>query len=534
MAAPIVGFPRNAACIRGCLQLRWDTKRPSLYTLGFSKFVRSLSTSSTVQHDYDLVVVGGGSGGLACSKEAAQLGARVLVLDYVDPSPRGSRWGLGGCCVNVGCIPKKLMHHAALLGHAVQDAKKYGWNAHVDPTVDWTTLTTVVQQHVKSLNWGHRVQLKDKQVDYQNAKGSLLDPHTVRVLSANGKEKTVTASNIVLAVGGRPKYPDIPGAMEHAITSDDLFMLEKPPGKTLVIGASYVSLECAGFLTGLGFDTTVMIRSIPLRGFDRQMADLVTDHMEGSGTRFLRQHVPVAIDKTDSGQLQVTWRDGSGQEGQGTFDTVMMAVGRFANTGTLGLDTVGVEWYSESGKVIGRDENPEQSSVPHIFAIGDILHGRPELTPVAIKAGRLLAHRLFAATREHMDYDKVPTTVFTPLEYGSVGLSEEAALERFGPDKVEIYHAFYKPLEYYIPERDASQCYIKAVCKRDGDQEIVGLHFLGPNAGEVTQGFAVALRSGLTYQQLASSVGIHPTCAEEVVKMGITKRSGLDPTVTGC
>ncbi|CAH1246309.1 TXNRD1 [Branchiostoma lanceolatum] len=420
------------------------------------------------------------------------------------------------------------------VGFSTFSRRKYGWNAHVEPTIDWTTLTTVVQQHVKSLNWGHRVQLKDKNVDYLNAKGSLLDAHTVRMLSANGKEKTVTASNIVLAVGGRPKYPDIPGAMEYAITSDDLFMLEKPPGKTLVIGASYVSLECAGFLTGLGFDTTVMIRSIPLRGFDRQMADLVTDHMEGSGTRFLRQHVPVAIDKTDSGQLQVTWRDGNGQEGGSMFDTVMMAVGRFANTGTLGLDTVGVEWYSESGKVIGRDENPEQSSVPHIFAIGDILHGRPELTPVAIKAGRLLAHRLFANTHEHMDYDKVPTTVFIPLEYGSVGLSEEAALERFGSDDVEVYHAFYKPLEYYIPERDASQCYIKAVCKRDGDQEMVGLHFLGPNAGEVTQGFAVALRSGLTYQEMVSSVGIHPTCAEEVVKMGITKRSGLDPTVTGC
>ncbi|XP_075960636.1 thioredoxin reductase 2, tandem duplicate 2 isoform X2 [Anarhichas minor] len=462
-----------------------------------------LTRNLTGNYDYDLVVIGGGSGGLACSKEAAQLGQKVAVLDYVEPSVQGTKWGLGGTCVNVGCIPKKLMHQAALLGTAVKDAKKYGWQISGPICHDWATMAEAIQNHVRSLNWGHRVQLQDKKVKYLNIKGSLVDEHTVKGLTKAGKEMTLTAKNIVIATGGRPNYPtNIPGAMEHGITSDDIFWLKKSPGKTLVVGASYVALECAGFLTGIGLDTTVMVRSIALRGFDQQMAGLVTDYMDAYGTKFAWKCVPKSVEKLSSGALQVTWTDThTGDEHKDTYDSVLWAVGRAPETKALGLDKLGVELKKETGKIIlGSDES---TSVPNIYAFGDIGEGRPELTPTAIKAGKLLARRLTGHSTELMNYDNV-------------------------------YHAFYKPLEFIVAERDASQCYLKVVCERGGEQKILGLHFTGPNAGEVTQGFALGFQCGATYSHLLQTVGIHPTCAEEVIKINITKRSGLDATVTGC
>uniref|UniRef100_A0A8C7C497 thioredoxin-disulfide reductase (NADPH) n=1 Tax=Oncorhynchus kisutch TaxID=8019 RepID=A0A8C7C497_ONCKI len=475
--------------------------------------IQLLTRNLTGTFDYDLVVIGGGSGGLACSKEAAQLGQKVAVLDYVEPSVKGTKWGIGGTCVNVGCIPKKLMHQAALLGTALKDAQKYE---------QWKP---AVQNHVRSLNWGHRVQLQDKEVKYLNVKGSLLDEHTVKGLTRTGKEIMLTAKNIVIATGGRPKYPThIPGAVEHGITSDDIFWLKESPD---------VALECAGFLTGIGLETTVMVRSIPLRGFDQQMAGLVTDYMEAYGTKFSWRSVPKSVDKLSSGVLQVTWtEEQTGKDQRDTFDSVLWAVGRAPETKTLGLEKVGVKLNKESGKILVAAD--ESTSVPNIYAFGDIGEGRPELTPTAIKAGKLLARRLAGQTNELMNYDNVATTVFTPLEYGCVGLSEEEAESRHGKDSIEVYHAFYKPLEFTVAERDASQCYIKVVCKRGGDQRILGLHFTGPNAGEVTQGFAMGFQCGATLTHLKETVGIHPTCAEELTKVNVSKRSGLDATVTGC
>uniref|UniRef100_A0A3Q2P1G8 thioredoxin-disulfide reductase (NADPH) n=1 Tax=Fundulus heteroclitus TaxID=8078 RepID=A0A3Q2P1G8_FUNHE len=470
----------------------------------------------TGKYDYDLVVIGGGSGGLACSKEAAQLGQKVAVLDYVEPSAKGTKWGLGGTCVNVGCIPKKLMHQAALLGTAVKDAKKYGWQMPETVHHDWATMAEAVQNHVRSLNWGHRVQLQDKKVKYLNLKGSLLDEHTVRGLSKAGKETILTAENIVIATGGRPKYPtQIPGAAEHGITSDDIFWLKKSPGKTYI---SHIRSAC----------------SVDLRwDVSPQMAGLVTDYMEAYGTRFVWRSVPKRVDKLSSGALQVTWSDTeTGMEHRDTYNSVLWAVGRAPETKALGLDQLGVQLNKQTGKiVVGPDE---ATSVPHVYALGDISEGRPELTPTAIKAGKLLAHRLAGQSTALMNFDNVATTVFTPLEYGCVGLSEEEAERRHGKEGIEVFHAFYKPLEFTVAERDASQCYIKVICERGGDQKILGLHFTGPNAGEVIQGFSMGLQCGATYSHLLQTVGIHPTCAEEVVKVHITKRSGLDPTVTGC
>nr|XP_060641842.1 thioredoxin reductase 2, mitochondrial [Anolis sagrei ordinatus]XP_060641843.1 thioredoxin reductase 2, mitochondrial [Anolis sagrei ordinatus] len=509
----------------------WRRRSRWWLELGLCRTGRALSSGES---EYDLIVIGGGSGGLACAKEASQFGKKVAVLDYVEPSPKGTKWGLGGTCVNVGCIPKKLMHQAALLGSSLKDAQRYGWNISRPVHHDWSTMAKAIQNHVKSLNWGHRVQLQDKKVKYFNLKGSFLDENTIRGLAKGGKEILLRAKNFVLATGGRPKYPtNVAGAWEHGITSDDIFWLKKSPGKTLVVGASYVSLECAGFLTGLGLDTTVMMRSIPLRGFDQQMAILVTDYMENYGTRFLKKCSPMKVKKTDNGRLRVTWKYlDSGKEKSDEFDTVMWAVGRTPDTKPLNLDATGVKINAETGKIIV--DAKEATLVPHIYAIGDITEGRPELTPTAIAAGKLLARRLFGQSEELMDYNSVPTTVFTPLEYGCVGLSEEEAIKRFGLDSIEVYHAFYKPLEFTVAERDATQCYMKMVCLRETEGQILGLHFLGPNAGEVIQGFSLGIKCGATYSQMMKTIGIHPTCAEEVTKLHITKRSGLDPTVTGC
>nr|XP_055230952.1 thioredoxin reductase 2, mitochondrial isoform X4 [Gorilla gorilla gorilla] len=455
------------------------------------------------QRDYDLLVVGGGSGGLACAKEAAQLGRKVAVVDYVEPSPQGTRWGLGGTCVNVGCIPKKLMHQAALLGGLIQDAPNYGWEVAQPVPHDWRKMAEAVQNHVKSLNWGHRVQLQDRKVKYFNIKASFVDEHTVCGVAKGGKEILLSADHIIIATGGRPRYPThIEGALEYGITSDDIFWLKESPGKTLVVGASYVALECAGFLTGIGLDTTIMMRSIPLRGFDQQMSSMVIEHMASHGTRFLRGCAPSRVRRLPDGQLQVTWEDRTtGKEDTGTFDTVLWAIGRVPDTRSLNLEKAGVVTSPDTQKILV--DSREATSVPHIYAIGDVVEGRPELTPTAIMAGRLLVQRLFGGSSDLMDYDNV-------------------------------YHAHYKPLEFTVAGRDASQCYVKMVCLREPPQLVLGLHFLGPNAGEVTQGFALGIKCGASYAQVMRTVGIHPTCSEEVVKLRISKRSGLDPTVTGC
>ncbi|XP_013788867.1 thioredoxin reductase 2, mitochondrial-like [Limulus polyphemus] len=261
------------------------------------------------------------------------------------------------------------------------------------------------------------------------------------------------------------------------------------------------------------------------------MAQLVTGNMAVKGTKFLWKCLPVHVEKADRSQLRVKWKTEEGKTCDDVFDTVLFAVGRQAQTSRLNLDKVGVKTHPDSHKVLATNE---QSSVSHIYAIGDVLQGKPELTPVAIKAGKLLARRLFENSKKQMDYENVATTVFTPLEYASVGLSEEKAVEKHGIQNLEIYHAFYKPLQYTLAERDASQCYLKAVCLREHPQKVIGLHMTGPHAGEVMQGFSAALKCGLNIELLEQTVGIHPTVAEEVVKLNISKRSGEDPTVTGC
>lgn len=484
----------------------------------------------------DLVVIGGGSGGLACAKEAADLGKNVAVLDLVTPSPQGTKWEIGGTCVNVGCIPKKLMHQAAILGHSVGYAQSYGWNVMNDgkkPVHDWSKLSNAVQMHIKSLNWGHRVQLSEKEVQYINGRGSFVDKNTVRAINKRGKEVLIKAEHVVIAVGGRPSLPNVSGAAELCLTSDDIFWRSESPGKTLVIGGSYVGLECAGFMTGLGLECDVMIRSIPLRGFDQKIAEMLVDDMQSEGTNFIRSSVPLSFRKENDRIVATCKNLDTGEEFSNVYDTVLLATGRRADTGKLDLDKAGLTADDKDGKIAVNER--EQTSVDNIYAIGDVAKGRPELTPVAAKSGRMLAQRLYGDDDGKLfDYRSVPTTVFTPLEYGCVGLSEEEAMDEYGSENVEVYHTYYRPLEFNIADVNSDRCYIKVICDRDGDQIVRGLHFVGPHAGEVLQGFAVAVKCGLSYSQLRSSVGIHPTCAEELTRMSVTKRSGLDPRAAGC
>jgi len=481
--------------------------------------------------DYDIVVIGGGSGGLACSKEAALAGLKVACLDYVKPSPLGTQWGLGGTCVNVGCIPKKLCHQAALLGEFQRDATAFGWKVKTEGH-DWATLVENVQDHIHQLNFSYRVELRDKKVDYLNMLGKLVGPHEVECSKPGKPTKTITAKRIVIAVGGRPTPLSIPGG-EHALSSDDIFSMETAPGKTLVVGASYVALECAGFLTGLGYDTTVMVRSILLRGFDQDMSNRIGSFMEGEGTKFIRGCVPSKIEKQASGKFLVSWAASDGSPGgSDEYDTVLAAIGRKADTSKLGLESGGVQ-TDKGGKIPCVNE---QTNVPHIYAIGDVVTDMEELTPVAIQSGQMLSRRFAGLSDLAMDYDKIPTTVFTPIEYGCCGLSEEAAEKRYG-DKLEVYHTSFTPLEWALPDptpKHAGTCYLKVLCDKSDSDRVIGFHILSPNCGEITQGFATAMKLNATYTDFRDTIGIHPTVAESFTTLSVTKSSGEDADAGGC
>eukprot|EP01006_Ploeotia_vitrea_P031431 TRINITY_DN63758_c0_g3_i1.p1 TRINITY_DN63758_c0_g3~~TRINITY_DN63758_c0_g3_i1.p1 ORF type:complete len:507 (-),score=82.78 TRINITY_DN63758_c0_g3_i1:277-1797(-) len=480
-------------------------------------------------YDFDLMVIGGGSGGLACGKAAISYSTeakplKVAICDFVKPSPPGTKWGLGGTCVNVGCIPKKLMHQAALLKEARSDATYFGWEG-ADLTHNWTTLRDNVNNHIKKLNFGYRTELAGKGIKYYNKLAKFVDAHTVELTKPGQEPEKVTARRFVVAVGGRPTYPDIPGAKEYGITSDDIFQLQRDPGKVLCIGASYVSLECAGFLTHVGKDVTVAIRSIPLRGFDQQMAGLVADYMEAHGTRLLRQCVPVKIEETGGDHkysVTLQW-PGLNKTKVEQYDTILFATGRSADIPELGLDAAGIK-ITDKGKIVV--DQCERTSVPHIYAIGDVIEGGLELTPVAIQAGRQLAARLYAGATKLMDYINVPTTIFTPLEYGCVGYPEEDAKAKFGEDNLEVYHTNFTPLEWTLPGREDTACYCKLVCLKTEKEKVIGFHILSPNAGEITQGVALAMKLGVTKETFDDTIGIHPTVAETFTTMAITKSSG--------
>jgi len=475
------------------------------------------------EYDYDLFVIGGGSGGIKAATTAAKLGAKVAVADYVVPSPFGTTWGLGGTCVNVGCIPKKLFHYASLLGEAKEDTNAVGWDVEPHGNHDWKKMTDTVQKYIRNLRWNAKLILGEMKIKYYNMLAKFVDDHTIELYDPKKEKKeTVSAKNILIAVGGRPStLPHIPNFKELTITSDDVFYLKQNPGKTLVVGASYIALECAGFLTGLGNDVTVMVRSVLLRTFDQSAATRVGKFMESKGTKFIYGAVPEAIEKLEDGRKKVSWKDRDGNIQSEVYDSVLVAIGRNANTPYLNLEAAGVKADPENNKVYTNEY--EQTSVPHIYCVGDCAFGKPELTPPAVMAGKLLSERLFNGSKKIMNYRMIATTVFTPLEYSIIGYGEEEAINLFGRNNVTAYHSVFKPLEWvYIENRPSDLCYVKMVCKKDENEKVIGLHYVGPNAGEVVQGFSVAVNLGATREDFANTVGIHPTCAEEVLELNLT------------
>ena len=483
-------------------------------------------------YDYDLFVIGGGSGGLAAAKKAAGYGARVALADFVKPSPQGTSWGLGGTCVNVGCIPKKLMHFASMVGELRDDQKECGWNIDTSLPHNWELMIENVDNHIRSLNWNYKKQLIQKEIKYYNALASLTDAHTINLKDKNGKESTYTAKFVLLAMGGRPVILDIPGARELAITSDDLFWKKQAPGKTLIIGAGYIAMECAGFLKGLGYSVDVLYRSVILRAFDQDMSKRVIQYMEEIGIGFILGN-PLSFEKTDQGilaKLKII-KDGVESETKTLYDTILFAVGRYPDVSNMGLEALSLK-LDASRKILVF--NHWETSVPGIFAIGDIVSESRELTPIAIKEGQYLVEGLFTGKWREIDYRAVATTIFTPLEYSCSGYSEAEAIKAFGEENIEVYHRGFKPLEWnFLEKHSPDACYCKIVV-RIVDQRILGIHYLGPNAGEVMQGFSMAVRLGLKYEDLQETIGIHPTTAEELVGLTTTKREDPDAKNEGC
>lgn len=505
------------------------------------------------QFDYDVVVIGGGSGGQRFAKEAADLGAKVALCDYVKPSTQGSQWGLGGTCVNVGCIPKKQFHFAAEMAEKISSSFQYGWNVKTPSDrldkvneeeekikdafppeqrrkyFDWNRLVEGVINTRKGSNFVYKLELRKRKVKYYNALASLTeDPNTVLITYPTRKEgeqtEKITTQYILLAPGGRPYIPsNVPGALEYAITSDDIFTLSNGPGKTLVVGGAYIALETAGFLTAFGYDTSVMVRSVILRNemFDREVCDHLQESMKKfHDMKFLQPCVPQNLEKLDNGQIKVTYQNKQTDEVfSDNFDTVMFATGRAADTKSLGLDNLGVK-YTNEGKIVVDDA--EQTNVSNVFALGDVIHNGPnyELTPVAIQQGKYLAWRLFKRdektgqlSQKKVDYQYVPSTVFTPIEYGCIGYTEEKAKQEYGEDNLIIYKKTFNILENKIPVK-GEKGFIKLVCLKNENERVIGFHYMGPDAAEVTQGYVFALKKGCTKEEFDDVIGIHPSNTE--------------------
>jgi len=470
------------------------------------------NTQTIQNYNYDLFVIGGGSGGIKTATTASKLGAKVAVADYVKPSEMGTSWGLGGTCVNVGCIPKYLFHSAANLGDLLHDQRAAGFNAPDQLTHNWETMTKKVHEYIRKLNWDAKLTLTQLGVKYYNKLARFVDQHTVELYDPkHNTTETVTAKNIVISVGGRPTYLENIDP-KLTMTSDDIFFAKKNPGKTLVVGAGYVSLESAGFLNGLGCDVTVMVRSVLLRSFDQDAVTRVGKYMENKGVKFITGAIPDNVSLLENGQRRVSW--GTNSE---DFDTVLVAIGRTANTKYLNLEAAGVKYDPRNLNIYTNDV--DATNVDNIYAIGDCAFDRPELTSVAVMAGSLLASRLFSESTKLMNYKNVASTVFTPLEYGFIGYSEKDAISTFGKDNIVAYHSTFKPLDW-IYNDNVDLCYIKMVCLKE-NEKIIGLHYVGPNSANIMQGYSVALNLNATRQDFIDTVAIHPSYSEELLDLNI-------------
>jgi len=443
------------------------------------------------KYDYDLFVIGAGSGGVRASRMSSSYGARVAVAE--------ERF-LGGTCVNVGCIPKKLFSYGAHYAEDFEDAQAFGWNVG-DRTVDWSRLVENKDKEITRLNGIYRNILKNNDVTLYEARATLTDAHTLDV----GGEK-VTAENILVATGGWPVVPDIPGK-EHAITSNEAFYLPELPKRVVVVGGGYIAVEFAAIFHGYGAAVTQLYRGeLFLRGFDIDVRQTLADEMTKKGIDLRFNANAARIEKSGEG-FAVTLEDGSVLEA----DCVMYATGRAPNSRGVGLENAGVE-LRDNGAVMVDDQF--RTSVSNIYALGDVTD-RVQLTPVAIAEAMVLAANLCNGEDQRMDYADIPTAVFSHPNIGTVGLTEEEARRRHGA--VDVYRETFRPLRHTMTLRE-ERTMMKLIVDRATDR-VVGAHMVGADASEIVQGVGIALKCGATKAQFDATVGIHPTAAEEFVTM---------------
>ena len=443
------------------------------------------------QYDFDLFVIGAGSGGVRASRMSAGYGARVAVAEASD---------LGGTCVNLGCVPKKLMVYASSFSAAAADAEGFGWTVPT-PTFDWATLIANKDREIGRLNGIYQGLLEGSGVRIINGRARLLDRHTVEV-----DGNSFTAERLLVATGGRPFKSEIPGH-DLTITSDEIFHLDRQPELIVIAGGGYIAVEFAGILKGMGSDVTLVYRGpLFLRGFDDDVRAALAEEMRKRGITLLFDTLIEKIEGTGDA-LSATTNHGDLIEA----DQVLSAMGRLPNTGGLGLEEVGVELTTRGAVVV--NENLE-SSVSGIYAIGDCID-RVALTPVALAEGMAIAETLFNDNPSVVDYTNIPSAVFSQPNIGTVGLTEaEARADGFD---VEIYRSTFRPMVHTMSGRN-EKTMMKLVVDRKTDR-VLGIHMVGPDAGEIIQGLAVAIKAGATKATFDSTIGIHPTAAEEFVTM---------------
>lgn len=455
--------------------------------------------------DYDLFVIGGGSGGLGASKRAASYGAKVaLAEEYL----------VGGTCAVRGCIPKKLMVYSSHFPQLFHDAAGYGWSVG-ETKLDWEYFLTSVDKEVRRLSHLHEGWLERAGVELMQSRATLLDPHTLEV---DGRK--VTAEKILIAVGGRPVKPSLPG-MEYAITSNEIFHLKEQPKHIAIIGAGYIGVEFACIMRGLGCEVTQIIRGERiLRGFDEDIRNSIQDGMSHHGIRIIKNTVVKEVEQVAQG-LKLTL-SGESQE-QVTADVFLAATGRAPNVEGLGLENAGVAVVSDASmegpgysmmNAIAVNEY-SQTSQPNIFAVGDVTD-RINLTPVAIGEGRAFADTEFGNNRRVFNHENVPSAVFSTPEAATVGMTEATAREKLG-DGVKIYRARFRPLFHSLTGAD-EKTLVKLVVDEKTDK-VLGAHMVGEHAAEVIQGVAIAVNMGATKKDFDATVGIHPSTAEEFVTL---------------
>lgn len=443
------------------------------------------------EYDYDLFVIGAGSGGVRAARMAAGFGARVAIAE--------DRY-MGGTCVNVGCVPKKLYVYASEFSHSFADAREFGWNS--QPTqFTWETLRDNKKTEISRLNAIYRNLLDGVDADLIDGRARIVDAHTVAV-----GDNTYSAERLLITTGGWPRRDSIPGA-ELAVTSNEIFDLERFPKRIVVIGGGYIAVEFAGIFNGLGSQVTQLYRGpLFLRGFDDDIRNHAAEEIAKSGVDLRFNSVVTSIE-TVAGGLQLTLEDGSTLEA----DAVLYAIGREPHLDGLGLENVNVGLNPNNTIAV---DDQFQTSEPSIYALGDVIGGM-ELTPVALAEGMAFARRVYQPKDAPVEYDFIPSAVFCQPNIGSVGFTEAQAREEFG--EITLYKSSFRPMKHTISGRD-EKTFMKLIVDNASDR-VVGVHMMGPDAGEIVQGMAIALKAGATKALFDSTIGIHPTAAEEFVTM---------------